>query len=147
MSSDSLITVCNRCGTKNRIPRERLGERARCGKCHAPLSPVPDRAEEVSDFSFQEEVLDFPGTVLLEFFAPWCGYCKMLSPILDQLAAEYAGRVKVVKMNVEENPRTASQYGIRSTPALFFFRSGKILDQVLGAVPRMEIERRLRTIL
>jgi thioredoxin-like negative regulator of GroEL len=71
----------------------------------------------------------------------------MLSPILDQLAAEYAGRAKIVKMNVDENPHTASQYGIRSTPALFFFEGGQIRDQVLGAVPKTEIERRLQAIL
>ena len=150
MSSDSLIVACTRCGAKNRIPKERLGERARCGKCHSPLSPgpsFPDRAEEVSDDSFQREVLDFPGPVLVEFHAPWCGYCKMLSPVLDQLAAEYAGRVKIAKLNVDENPQTASRYGIRSTPALFFFKNGNIRDQVLGAVPKAEIERRLNSIL
>ena len=150
MSSDSLIVACTRCGAKNRIPKERLGERARCGKCHSPLSPGPslsDRAEEVSDGSFQREVLDFPGPVLVEFHAPWCGYCKMLSPVLDQLAAEYAGRVKIAKLNVDENPQTASRYGIRSTPALFFFKNGNIRDQVLGAVPKAEIERRLNSIL
>jgi thioredoxin-like negative regulator of GroEL len=71
----------------------------------------------------------------------------MLSPILDQLAAEYAGRAKVAKMNVDENPHTASEYGIRSTPALFFFRGGRMRDQVMGAVPKQEIERRLQAIL
>lgn len=150
MSSDFLIVPCGRCGAKNRIPKERLGERARCGKCHSPLSPgpvFPDLAEEVSDLSFQREVLDHPGPVLLEFYAPWCGYCKQLAPLLDQLAAEFAGRAKIAKLNVDENPRTASQYGIRSTPALFFFKSGNIRDQVLGAVPKTEIERRLRAIL
>jgi thioredoxin 2 len=150
VSSDSLIVACTRCGAKNRIPKERLGEPARCGKCHSPLSPgpsFPDRAEEVSDGLFQREVLDFPGPVLVEFHAPWCGYCKMLSPVLDQLAAEYAGRVKIAKLNVDQNPQTASRYGIRSTPALFFFKNGNIRDQVLGAVPKAEIERRLNSIL
>jgi thioredoxin-like negative regulator of GroEL len=71
----------------------------------------------------------------------------MLSPVLDQLAAEYAGRVKIAKLNVDENPQTASRYGIRSTPALFFFKNGNIRDQVLGAVPKAEIERRLNSIL
>ncbi len=150
MSSDSLIIPCSRCGAKNRVPKERLEEKAMCGKCRAPLAAVnlfPDRAVDVTDGTFSGEIGDFPGPVLLEFHAPWCGYCKMLSPVLDQLAAEYAGRVKIAKMNVDENPRTASQYGIRSTPALFFFKNGNIRDQVLGAVPKAEIERRLNSIL
>jgi thioredoxin-like negative regulator of GroEL len=71
----------------------------------------------------------------------------MLSPVLDQLAAAYAGRVKIAKLNVDENPQTASRYEIRSTPALFFFKNGNIRDQVLGAVPKAEIERRLNSIL
>jgi len=150
MSSDSLIIPCSRCGAKNRVPKERLEEKAMCGKCRAPLAAVnlfPDRAVDVTDGTFSGEIGDFPGPVLLEFHAPWCGYCKMLSPVLDQLAAEYAGRVKIAKMNVDENPRTASQYGIRSTPALFFFKNGNIRDQVMGAVPKAEIERRLNSIL
>jgi len=150
LNSESILIPCPQCGAKNRIPEERRGERARCGKCHTPLPPVsqfPDHAVEVSDGSFQREVLDFSGPVLLEFHAPWCGYCKMLSPVLDQLAGEYAGRVKIAKMNVDQNPQTASRYAIRSTPALFFFKNGNIRDQVMGAVPKAEIERRLMAIL
>jgi thioredoxin 2 len=150
MSSDSLIIPCSRCGAKNRVPKDRLGERAVCGKCRAPLAVAnlfPDRAVDVTDGTFSAEIGDFPGPVLLEFHAPWCGYCKMLSPVLDQLAGEYAGRVKIAKMNVDENPQTASGYGIRSTPALFFFKNGNIRDQVMGAVPKAEIERRLKAIL
>jgi len=150
MSSDSLIIPCRRCGAKNRVPKERLEERAVCGKCRAPLAAAdlfPDRAVDVTDGTFAGEIGEFPGPVLLEFHAPWCGYCKVLSPVLDQLAVEYAGRVKIAKMNVDENPQTALRHGIRSTPALFFFKNGNIRDQVLGAVPKAEIERRLNSIL
>jgi thioredoxin len=102
---------------------------------------------EVSDRTFKDEILDFPGPVLLEFYAPWCGHCQRLSPVLDQLASEYAKRAKIAKLNVDQNSITASQYAIRSTPALFFFKGGKLLDRVLGALPKGEIERHLLAIL
>jgi len=150
MNGESVITPCPQCGAKNRIPNERLGEQAVCGKCRTPLALArlfPDWAVDIRDRTFSEEILHFPGPAVLEFHAPRCGYCRMLSPILDQLAAQYAGRVKIAKMNVDENPITASQYGIRSTPALFFFKNGKVADQVMGAVPKGEIERHILAIL
>lgn len=150
MNGESIIVTCSKCGAKNRIPKGRLGEKPVCGKCRTPLSLTelfPDRAIDIRDAIFSEEILHFPGPVVLEFHAPWCGYCRMLSPILDQLAAQYAGRVKIAKMNVDENPVTASQYAIRSTPSLFFFKNGKVVNQVMGAVPKAEIERHILAIL
>ncbi len=149
MNTESGIVVCSQCGAKNRIPRDRTGDRARCGKCRAPLPAVsfPSEAVEVFDWNFQNEILNFPGPVLLEFYAPWCGYCQRLAPILDQVAAEYAGRVKIAKVNIDQNPASASKYQIRSTPSLFFFKNGALVDQVLGAVPKGEIERHLAGIL
>ncbi|MGD0624490.1 MAG: thioredoxin domain-containing protein [Thermodesulfobacteriota bacterium] len=150
MNSESVIVPCAQCGTKNRLPKDRWGERAVCGKCRTPLpssAPFPDHAVEVSDWTFQKEVLDFPGPVLLEFFAPWCGHCQKLSPVLDELTSEYAGRVKIAKLNVDQNTRTTSEYGIRGTPSLYFFKRGKLVDRVSGALPKGEIERRLMSIL
>ena len=150
MNSESLLVLCPRCGAKNRVPRERLAERAVCGKCRAALSlaaAFPSQVVEISDGSMKKEVLDFPGPVLLEFYAPWCGHCQRLSPVLDQLATEYAGRVKLTKLNIDQNSLTASQHGIKGTPALFFYKQGKIVDRVMGSIPKTEIERHLSSLL
>jgi thioredoxin 2 len=150
MNSESLIVLCPRCGAKNRIPKERQGDRAVCGKCHAPLpfsSAFPDHAVEVSDWSFQKEVLDFPGPVLVEFFAPWCGHCQRLSPVLDQLASEYSGRVKVAKLNIDENASTPSRYAVKGVPTMLFFKGGQPVNRIVGAESKGEIERQLNSVL
>jgi len=84
---------------------------------------------------------------LVDCWAPWCGPCRIISPLLEQLASEYAGRLKVGKLNVDENPLTASQYAIQSIPTLLLFRDGRLVDRLVGALPRSEIERRLTSIL
>ena len=150
MDLEKGIVICPQCGTKNRVPKDRVGEHAVCGKCRAPLpsGPIfPEQVIELTDWNFDPEIIDFSGPVLLEFFAPWCGHCQRLAPILDQLASEYKGRVKVAKLNVELSSQTASQYGIRSTPSLFFFKRGKLVDRVFGALPKGEIERHLQSLL
>ncbi len=144
------IIICPRCRAKNRVPEERLGDRPLCGKCRSPLPsspPFPEGPVEVFDWNFSDEVLAFPGPVLVEFYAPNCGYCQRLAPIIYQLASEYAGKVKVAQINVDLNGRTSSEYGIQSTPSLFFFRRGRLIDRLMGAVPKEEIERRLKSTL
>ncbi len=150
MGANDLIIPCAHCGAKNRVPKERLEDRPVCGRCHRPLSSgfsFPKEVMEISDWSFQREVLDFPGPVLLEFSSPFCGYCRILEPVLDQLAAEYAGRVKFVKLNIITNSLTASQYGVLSTPSLFLFRKGNVIDKIMGAVSKEEIKKHLQPIL
>ena len=85
--------------------------------------------------------------VLVDFWAPWCGPCKMVGPMLERLAAKYAGRVKIAKLNVDENPATASRYGVSSIPSLLFFKQGRVVQTLVGAVPESRIEERIRALL
>jgi thioredoxin 1 len=93
-------------------------------------------AAQVTDASFKDEVLDSELPVLVDFWAPWCGPCRMVAPVVDEISDQYAGQVKVVKINTDENPSVASTYGIRSIPTLMIFKGGQRVDMVVGAVPK-----------
>jgi thioredoxin 2 len=149
MNTATTIVRCSRCGTKNRIPIPRLHDRPICGKCKTPLSAQPsyDSPVDVTDKTFRDEVLSFSGSVLMDCWAPWCGPCRMVAPVLNQLAAEYAGRIKIAKLNVDENPMTASQYAIQSIPTMLLFKNGQQVHKLVGALPKEEIERHLISVL
>jgi thioredoxin 1 len=98
---------------------------------------------QVTDASFKEEVLESDVPVLVDFWAPWCGPCRMVAPVVDEIAEQYAGQVKVVKLNTDENPNVASQYGIRSIPTLMIFKNGQRVDMVVGAVPKTTLANTL----
>jgi thioredoxin 1 len=100
-------------------------------------------ASPVTDASFKEQVLDSEVPVLVDFWAPWCGPCRMVAPVVDELAEQYDGQVKVVKLNTDENPQVASQYGIRSIPTLMIFKDGQRVDMVVGAVPKTTLANTL----
>lgn len=100
-------------------------------------------AAPVTDATFKQEVLDSEIPVLVDFWAPWCGPCRMVAPVVDDIATEYAGQLKVVKLNTDENPNVASQYGIRSIPTLMIFKGGQRVDMVVGAVPKTTLANTL----
>jgi thioredoxin 1 len=95
---------------------------------------------QISDKNFASEVLNSDLPVLVEFWATWCGPCRSISPIVEQLATEFSGKVKVTKLNVDESPATPSQYGVRGIPTLILFKGGKILDQIIGSVPKARLK-------
>ncbi|MEM3614628.1 MAG: thioredoxin [Nitrososphaerales archaeon] len=106
----------------------------------------PNRPVEVSDATFDNFIAQYP-VVVIDCWAPWCGPCRILSPVIDALASDYAGRVVFGKLNVDENPTVASQYGIMSIPTLLFARNGEVVDRLIGAVPRQIIEAKLKQIM
>jgi thioredoxin len=143
------VVVCSKCGTKNRAEEIRLEQgQAKCGKCGATLSAnqaVNDKPLYVTDSSFQRDVLQATGSpVLLDCWAPWCGPCRVVGPIMDQLAAESGGRYRIAKLNVDENPRTAAQFQIASIPTMLIFKDGQLIDRLIGAQPKQTIESHLQ---
>ena len=98
----------------------------------------------VSDSDFEQEVEKNDGLTIVDFWATWCGPCRMIAPILDQLAVEYEGKVKVTKLDVDANIKTGSRFNVRSIPMLLFFKDGKVVDQIVGAVPKAQIEMKLQ---
>jgi thioredoxin 1 len=101
---------------------------------------------QVSDATFDSEVLQSSVPVLIDFWAPWCGPCRAIAPIVDELAGEYAGKLKVVKMNVDDNPRTPAQYGVRGIPNLILFKDGQVQQQIVGAVPKAQLVKAITTV-
>jgi thioredoxin 1 len=100
----------------------------------------------VTDDTFENEVLKAPLPVLMDLWAPWCGPCRAIAPIVDELANEYAGRLKIVKMNVDDNPRTPSRYGVRGIPNLIVFKDGELKEQIVGAVPKAHLVKAIEKV-
>jgi len=140
------LVKCPSCGTTNRLPAPQPGRKAICAKCKTPLSE-PGGPVQVTDQTFAVEVERSATPVLLDLWAEWCGPCHMLAPTIEQLSSEMAGRVKVAKLNIDENPVTASRFGVRSIPTLLVLNRGAEVDRLVGVQPKQEIVRRLEQVL
>lgn len=102
---------------------------------------------EITDNNFETEVLKSKTPVLIDFWAVWCGPCKIIAPVVEEIANEYEGKLKVGKLDVDNNPQTSVKYGIRSIPTLLLFKDGVVIDTIIGAIPKSQIIQRLQTVL
>lgn len=143
--TDADLIRCPACSALNRVPADKLarGLRPVCGRCKTALgagtAPIA-----VSDATFSDVVEGSTLPVLVDAWAAWCGPCRIIAPIIDELAREWAGRVLVTKLNVDENPRTAARFNLRSIPTLLLMRGGREIDRIVGAHPKPAIVEHLR---
>jgi thioredoxin 2 len=142
--SNSREIRCQNCGTLNRVAAQGIerGLQPVCGKCRSPLA-ANSAPVIVTDATFAAEIERSPLPVLLDMWAPWCGPCKTIAPMLEQLASEMAGRIRVAKLNVDDNPATASRFGVQSIPTLLVFKGGAEVDRLVGAHPKQTIVQRM----
>jgi thioredoxin 2 len=125
------VVVCPACKAKNRLKTPPPGQLPVCGRCGAALPWLVTASDE----SFARE-LEAPVPVLVDFWAPWCGPCRMIAPVLEELSRELAGRLKVVKLNVDANPRSSGRFQVQGIPLLILFKDGRELERLVGAMPK-----------
>ena len=137
-TNQTLTVACQFCGTLNRIAVDRVADGPKCGSCSRPI--LLDRPLHVSDETFQQVIRDTEIPVLVDFYADWCGPCKIMAPLLDDLAHERMGQVLVLKLDTDRNPVTQQAFGVRSIPTMILFRGGKEAARQTGAFPRAQLD-------
>ena len=145
-TQSSFFFRCPNCKTKNRIPAGKVGNIGKCGKCGSPLETNQLKLPQpvtISDGNFDTMVLKAPVPVIVDCWAAWCGACKILSPVIDNLAQELKGRVRIGKLNVEQNPLLSSRFDMRSIPVILIFDGGVLKDTIVGAAPKEMILQKL----
>ena len=143
---DFIFVTCPSCGVKNRIPVEKLSLTPKCGRCKSPLPKTSAGPVVLTDSNF-DSMVNGANVALVDFWAPWCGPCQMVGPVVEELAREFGQRALIGKLNVDENPMIAHRYQIRSIPALFFFKNGNVSDTIVGAAPKEQIRAKLVSML
>lgn len=138
-----MIIPCSSCQAKVRVPGSRLGDNARCPKCKAAVAPLDRPVPIGSDQEFDELVRDSELPVLVDFWAPWCGPCRMVAPELEKLSRSRAGRLVVVKVNTDELPTLGARFGISGIPTIAVFRGGREARRVSGAMPAEALAKQL----
>lgn len=135
------IVACPGCGAKNRVENRGPGVQAVCGRCGQPLPMAAGKPLDLTDATFSTALQDAGSTpVLVDCWAPWCGPCRALGPVIDRIAAEADGKFVIAKLNVDENQRVAGQFGVRSIPTLLIFKQGKLVEHLQGAQPKAVID-------
>jgi thioredoxin 2 len=135
-----MIRPCPACGANNRVPAKHLADTGRCGSCKATLQPVSEPIE-VDVTEFAEITREARVPILVDFWAEWCGPCRMIAPALEEISKTLNGKVKIVKLNVDENPGTAAKFGIMSIPTLMLFKDGQLASRQVGAAPKQKLEQ------